>query len=64
MLPPPRLPTVTSEAPGPPTDCQGAWYGGRALPGIFLSVHLLIKYCQVSLMQTVHLVIVTRILRL
>lgn len=30
MLPPPRLPTVTSAAPGSPTDCQGAWYGGRA----------------------------------
>ena len=31
MLPPPRLPTVTSAAPGSPTDCQGTWYGGRAL---------------------------------
>ena len=29
MLPPPCLPTVTSTAPGSPTDCQGAWYGGR-----------------------------------
>lgn len=30
MLPPPRLPTVTSAAPCSPTDWQGAWYGGRA----------------------------------
>lgn len=30
MLPPPRLPTVTSAPPRSPTDWQGAWYGGRA----------------------------------